>query len=100
MRYLDVDGSLSGTGIRDAVDGGFVDPEELGLSPVLRNDIKTWLARYENAHYSQFKDPSEVDELDSEGISLCRRMRSELVGSKIGYFSDAKVKTMLIEAVG
>ena len=94
MRYLTVDGTLSGTGVRDAVEGGFVFPEKLGLSALLIDDIKAWVSRYANAHYFQFKDSNEVDALDKEGIELCIRMRCELPGSKIDYFSDAKVQKL------
>lgn len=31
-RYLAVDGSLSGTGVRDAVEGGYLTPSVIGVS--------------------------------------------------------------------
>lgn len=96
MRYLIVDGMLSGTGIRDAVEGGYVEPEQLGISQSLKNDINIWVARYENAHYAQFKDLEEVNALDTEGVSLCKRLRSEIVDSKIGYFSNAKMQDIQV----
>jgi hypothetical protein len=90
-RYLIVDGMLSGTGIRDAVEGGYIDPEQLGISQEIIGDIASWLARYEHAHYFQFADSEEVETLDREGRHLCERLRAELVNSKIEYFSSAKM---------
>lgn len=91
-RYLLVDGMLSGTGIRDAVEGGYIDPEQLGISQKTIDDIAIWLARYEHAHYFQFEDSDEMDTLDKEGMNLCERLRTELVDSKIEYFSSAKMR--------
>ena len=45
MRYLIVDGMLSGTGVRDAVSGGYVGLAELGLSQNAVEMIANWLAR-------------------------------------------------------
>lgn len=92
MRYFIVDGMLSGTGIRDAVEGGFVDLRQIGISGELVNDINYWLARYMQAHYFQFNNLREVDVLDHEGASLCKRLRNELVDSKVEYFSHAKMQ--------
>ena len=94
MRYLTVDGVLSGTGVRDAVAGGYIEPGELGLSPQLRAKIKAWLARYEDAHYRQFQDAKEVANLDAKGIEICREMRGEIPDSKIDYFSSARMTVL------
>ena len=32
MKYLVIDAALSGTGIRDKYEGGYIDPDDLGLS--------------------------------------------------------------------
>ncbi len=96
MRYLIVDGMLSGTGIRDAVEGGYVDLEQLGISRSLQSDINVWVARYESSHYAQFNDSEEVDALDNEGVSLCKRLRSELSDSKIEYFSNARMQNIRV----
>lgn len=91
MRYLIVDGMLSGTGIRDAVDGGYLDLSELGISSELAADIVQWLKRYEEAHYAQFENQQEVAVLDSQGIELCKRLKAEIPESKIEYFSTGKM---------
>ncbi len=39
-RNLIVDGMLLGTGIRDAVAGGYLDPSEIGISNDLANRLK------------------------------------------------------------
>lgn len=92
MRYLIVDGMLSGTGIRNAVEGGYVDLHELGLSSELIKDFSLWLSRYEDVHYAQFEDKQEIAVLDSQGIALCKRLQNELPDSKIEYFSNAEMR--------
>lgn len=94
MRYLIVDGMLSGTGVRDAISGGYVELAELGLSPNTVEVIASWLARYETAHYQRFNDSREVEALDDIGLELCDRLARELPGNKIGYFSAARMEKL------
>lgn len=94
MRYLTVDGMFSGTGIRDSVEGGYVRPEDLGLSTELSKKIGSWLERYADAHYNQYKDSTLVSKLDSEGIEICGLIASEIVESKVDYYSSAKTKKL------
>jgi hypothetical protein len=94
MRYLIVDGMLSGTGVRDAVSGGYVALAELGLSPSVVEMIASWLALYEAAHYRQFDDSGEVKALDDIGLQLCDRLALELPGNKVGYFSAARMERL------
>ena len=89
MRYLTIDGMMSGTGIRDSVEGGYVKPGELNLSDQLQERLAHWLRRYEEAHYRQCDDAGEVAALDAEGLAIARLVRGELPGSKVEYFSDA-----------
>ncbi len=91
MHYLTIDGMLSGTGIRDAVDGGYIRPSALGLSEPLRDRISRWLTRYEDAHFRQYDESEEVNELDAEGLEITRLVRAELEGSKVDYFSSARM---------
>jgi hypothetical protein len=91
MRYLTVDGMLSGTGVRDAVEGGYVEHEELELSPELSDKISRWLVKYENCHYQQFQDAKQVADLDAEGLAICRLLGIEIPDAKIDYFSTAKM---------
>jgi hypothetical protein len=92
MRYLIVDGMLSGTGVRDTVSGGYVVLAELGLSPSVVEMIANWLARYEAAHYRQSADLGEVKARDDIGLKLCDRLAQELPGNKVGYFSAARME--------
>jgi len=92
MLYLIVDGMLSGTGIRDAAHGGYIKHEDLQISKELSDRIKRWLLRYADAHYKQFKDKDIVADLDAEGLAIKRHLGSELLHSKIAYFSDAKMR--------
>lgn len=94
MRYLTVDGMLSGTGIRDSVEGGYLEPAELGVSEELRKRIGHWLARYADAHYTQFEDRQIVAELDTDGVAICKQLRDELPQSKITYFSNAEMREL------
>jgi hypothetical protein len=92
MVYLTIDGMMSGTGIRDSVEGGYISPSVIGLSQSLQARITLWLTQYEEAHHRQYDDPQEVAELDTEGLSIVRIVRSELPESKVSYFSSAKMK--------
>lgn len=94
MKYLTVDGMLSGTGVRDTVDGGYISPGDLGLSSDLCQKISRWLYRYEKAHFAGYQDRIEVADLDTEGVDIRRLIQSELPESRVVYFSDADMKRM------
>ena len=96
MRYLTVDGMLSGTGVRDTVSGGYIDPNEVGLSADLVKRIANWLRDYENAHYVQFLDKTENERLDQEGVAITRQIREKLPGTKVEYFSNAEMRKIAI----
>lgn len=68
--YLVIDGSLSGTGVRDAVDGGYLTAFTIGISEFLGDEISAWQQRYELAHFRAYADSAEVDKLDAEGLAL------------------------------
>jgi hypothetical protein len=53
-RYLVVDGGLSGTGIRDAVEGGYLTVSAIGISEDLINAISSWQQRYELTHFGAY----------------------------------------------
>lgn len=94
MRYLIVDGMLSGTGVRDVISGGYVELAELELSPNTVEVIAGWLTRYEAAHYREFNDSREVKSLNYIGLELCDRLARELPGNKIGDFSAARMEKL------
>lgn len=96
MRYLIVDGYLSGTGIRDAVEGGWVPLSTLELSECLREKISAWQQRYESAFFRRFSDMVEVDRLDAEGIALGQELASEIAQTKVQYFSTANMRVLAI----
>ncbi|GAA4778056.1 hypothetical protein GCM10023231_00640 [Olivibacter ginsenosidimutans] len=90
MKYIVVDASLHGTGIRDYYAGGYIDPSALGLSDGLVQRIRTWLNRYETEHYNSFQDIKLINALDSEGRDIARMLKSEVSEeTKIDYFSSA-----------
>jgi hypothetical protein len=95
-RSLIVDGMLSGTGVRDARVGGYVDPSELGLSPNLVKRIAGRLIEYENAHYHRFADKAESQRLDQEGIAITKHLREELPDAKVEYFSNAEMRRIAV----
>jgi hypothetical protein len=95
-RNLTVDGMLSGTGIRDLIEGGYVEPSDLGVSSDLCARIENWLSGYEAAHYKQFKDGEEVERLDAEGVEIARNLKEQMEGYSIGYYSNAKLKAVQI----
>ena len=91
MRLL-IDGMLSGTGIRDRTNGGYIDPKALALSPPLVDDLRIWLSQYEDAHYAGFGDAEVVSALDLRGVALARRVAMERADDEVGYFSNAHLK--------
>lgn len=94
MRYLLVDGMMSGTGIRDAVEGGYLDPKDLELSEPLVRRISLWLLAYEEAHLEQYSDKDNIAELDAEGRKIRDQVREELPDAKVRYYSDAEARIL------
>lgn len=82
-----VDGMLSGTGLRDAKAGGYVEPRTIGLSASLADDVAAWQRRYEEAHFAGFPE-DVVSDLDRAGLALASRVQAELRGRTVGYFSN------------
>jgi len=89
-----IDGMMSGTGIRDRINGGYIDPEALGLSSPLVDDLRIWLSRYEDAHYAGFDDAEVVSMLDRQGVALAERMTKERTSDKVRYYSNAHLKEL------
>ena len=89
-----VDGMLSGTGIRNATEGGYIKPSELGISHGLSERISVWLSGYADLHYGQYKDDSQRKILDVEGMEICYLLRKERPDLKFDYFSDARMEKM------
>jgi hypothetical protein len=94
MRHLIIDGMLSGTGVRDAAAGGYLAPNDVGLSTDLIKRIANWLIEYENAHYHQFGDKLENDRLDQEGAAIAMCVQEELPDTRVEYFSNAQMRTL------
>jgi hypothetical protein len=96
MKYLIIDAELSGTGIRNYYQGGYIIPEDLDLSVDTRDRLKEWLLKYENEHYNGFKDETLIDELDQEGKEIARVIKCEIADVKIQYFSSARMTKEII----
>lgn len=99
MRYLTVDGYFDGTGIRVAANGGYLEHDEVGISPDLSKRIDVWLEQYWKEFIKGFPDRDKVVELDEEGIRIARRLKKEFPEDKIGYFSDARMVALYDEKV-
>ena len=89
--YLVLDGMVSGTGVRDAFEGGYLSLSSLGISANLQERISTWLSEYQALHFTSFSNADEVARLDEEGVAMGRQILAELPGSKVEYFSAAKM---------
>ncbi len=85
-----IDGMLSGTGVRDAVEGGYLQPTAIGLSTSLVADVADWQRRYEDAHFTGFPEDA-VASLDVEGLALRSRVQAELSDKSVGYFSNGRM---------
>ncbi len=96
MKYIIIDAVLIGTGIRDEYEGGYISPESLGISLVIRKRLKEWLAKYANEHFSGYSNEILIDELDNEGIEIASRIEDELIDVKVSYYSDARLKKIQI----
>ena len=86
---------LSGTGIRDAVKGGYVELTELNISDSLIEKISEWQKKYEEAHFFQFSDEFINNNLDNEGIKISKMIKQELPNVRIEYFSNADMKMII-----
>jgi len=80
MKYLVVDGGLSGTGIRDKYDGGYIYPADLGLSPEITAHIGAWVSKYENEHFTGFKNKNNLIALDAEGRGIAVKIKKKISG--------------------
>lgn len=94
---LVVDGMLSGTGVRDGINGGYLELQGIGISDSLRRRINAWLSRYENAHYHQYENMNEASLLDQDGVEIARMLRTELPTATVKYFSSAIMKEIGID---
>jgi hypothetical protein len=96
MKHLILDGYLSGTGIRDGQNGGYLELSELGISFTLEKAITSWVLKYENEFYDGYSDYKKVEKLDIEGIDIVQKLKEELPNNKIEYYSDARMMKIII----
>lgn len=82
-----IDAMMSGTGIRDAINGGYLELGELGLSDRLAREIRDWQANYKAVHF-EGHPPERVAALDEAGLALMAEVQAELPDKKVGYYSD------------
>lgn len=97
MKTIIVDGLLHGTGIRDRVEGGYLDPGEIGLTKETILTITNWLSQYEEEHYNHFSNPSNIEKLDLIGFEIAKRIEKELPDFKVGYYSNALLKELTLD---
>jgi hypothetical protein len=96
MKYLVIDATLHGSGIRDYYLGGYVDIDSLRLDDDIKRRINIWQLKYENEHYEFFQNLDTVNILDDEGIDIARIVKKQLSDVKIDYYSAAKLKRMTL----
>ncbi|MFC6198497.1 hypothetical protein [Ponticaulis profundi] len=91
---LQVDGMMSGTGIKDLRLMEWMEPEELGLSSALAIEIEDWISRYASIHYRGFKDKDEITAIDQEGLLIAKKVQSECPNRLVRYCSAADLVWM------
>ena len=96
MKYLVIDAMLNGSGIRDKYAGGYLAPEDLGLSKVIIQCLNAWLSKYADEHYKGYIDVASIDELDKEGKEIALMIKRELQDVKMEYYSDARMTSEMI----
>ncbi|MGN6437500.1 MAG: hypothetical protein ACTHMM_13250 [Agriterribacter sp.] len=96
MIYLVIDAALSGTGIRNKYEGGYINPQDLGLSLSIKQRLKEWVTKYANEHYNGFTNEKLIKELDQEGREISIVIKNELSEAKIEYFSNAKMTNEMV----
>ena len=96
MQEIIIDGMLHGTGIRDKYEGGYLVPQAIGLPNEIILKINHWLLEYEEEHYNGFSNKENIKRLDSKGIEIARRIRDELIDTKVFYYSNAELKELEI----
>jgi hypothetical protein len=98
VRNIIIDGMLSGTGIRDADGGGFLNLTELGLDVSTTQEIQQWVEKYANANYSNYSNKTECAQLDLEGVTLAKKIQKHFGGVKVKYYySAANMERTFIE---
>jgi hypothetical protein len=80
---------LNGTGIRNAVEGGYIPAADLGIKGTVIDWIETWLQQYAEEHYNGYSDKVKIDVLDTEGKKIAETLQKLLPCDQIMYFSDA-----------
>ena len=90
MKYIAIDGMFSGTGIHDEANGGYLEPEEIGLSDELTQRLVSWLERYSAEHYDGgYPNELQVQKLDQEGKEIAIAIYQEIPDLKMAYYSEA-----------
>ncbi len=96
MKYITIDGMISGTGIKDTYNREWIEIDDLQLPDDLIARFQIWLKKYQKEHFSGFADVYVVESLDKEGLEICEQMHHELPEIKIEYFSAGKCKKIPI----
>lgn len=92
MKYLTIDEMMSGTGVRDSVEGGYLSLDTLSLSDDLIHDPREWLDEYRKQHISGYSDVFIINDFDSIEISLAVELKKQVIDAEVDYYSDEKQK--------
>ena len=88
-RYIGIDGSWHGTGLYNSLDRSELDINDLGLSAQFLKDFSDWLEQYKICDEDRGGDKLDrIAQLDLQGMEFCHRLKEELPGCKVQYFSD------------
>jgi hypothetical protein len=92
---LVVDGYQGGTGIRNAIEGGYINLDTLKLTTDFVSNIKQWVSDYADLSYTGYEDQAVQQQLDERGIELTKELQN-LLGPeyKVQYYSDGFSKEL------
>jgi hypothetical protein len=96
MKYIIIDAALNGTGIRNEYDGGFIIPENIGLSKAIITKLTYWLHSYEQEIYAGYENIDNIKKLDEMGKIIAREIKNEKKDIKVSYLSNATMQKVLI----
>jgi hypothetical protein len=98
MRYLILAADYTDSPLRDEFEGPVRSLAGLGLSIGLVRDLDAWNQRYRSVislgpeRRSTPAVLAEIDQLDTDGRTLARRVSAELEPSKVRYYSEGHLR--------
>ncbi len=98
MKYLTISPNYTQSCIRDDIEGP-IELSCLELPESIVNEIKLWHQRYREiiplSMDERQKISQTIEELDQQGIKIALKIK-ELLNAKVKYFSEGKLKYLII----